>query len=609
MCYPCGKKEFGMKWFSLSLLLLVLLADPALSQTGPGMVIYADAVYHNGKVLTVDERFAVVQAIAVREGKVMAAGSNSEILALAGPKSRRLDLKGKSVIPGLIDTHSHLFQYSAANWVKDLEALEPHLGEFSQIEVTVKSVDEAVSRLKKMAAERKPGQFIHVQLLPSSLAEEFGEKLGPKEMDEIAPHNPLIVQLRGTDRIVNSLLFKMFTDYFGDLPEDINPAVQGRKPGHMGSGALRILFGEILVKKSQTLAAVYKKELQAWAAHGVTTWSSSLPTAKVFSGFAFLDSSGEMPIRFAYSHRMEAAGSNQPGEFYKRLGNITGHGTDFLWAIGISLSSLDSSYPRICSSIKANEKIKARERCAGESDFKFMHAAVQAGHRISGTHLYGDGAVDGYLDTIEKASAAAGLTLGEIRAKMHNIDHCGMSPRPDQVERGKKLNIIWSCAPRYIEDAADISRDYGEKYAHEMNAPIQNILRAGGKVVMEMDDGRLHRKEGGAFAHIQYAVTRKDSAGRVWGSKQAVDKATALKMFTRWAAEYVLRENLLGSLEPGKWADFVILDRDYLNIPGEELTKINVLMTAVAGKPVYTEPKFAKDEGLEVVGLKPRPGR
>jgi hypothetical protein len=238
-----------------------------------------------------------------------------------------------------------------------------------------------------------------------------------------------------------------------------------------------------------------------------------------------------------------------------------------------------------------------------------MRAAVQAGQRISGTHVYGDGAVDKFLDLIEKASAEAGITTDEIRARKHNIDHCGMSPRPDQIERGKKLDIIWSCAPRYLEDAADISRDYGEKYAHEMNVPIQNILRAGGKVVMEMDDRRVHRKEGGAFAHIKYAVTRKDSEGRTWGAKQAVDKTTALKMFTRWAAEYVLRENVLGSLEPGKWADLVIIDRDYLNTPDDELSKINVMMTAVAGKPVYTDPQFAKAEGLQAVGLRLAPGK
>ena len=98
-------------WTTVFLLLLAVFSSQAWAQTGRGMVIFADAVYHDGKVLTVDERFSIVQAFAVREGEIMAAGTDSEILNLAGTKTRRLDLKGKTVIPGLIDTHSHLFDY------------------------------------------------------------------------------------------------------------------------------------------------------------------------------------------------------------------------------------------------------------------------------------------------------------------------------------------------------------------------------------------------------------------------------------------------------------------------------------------------------------------
>ena len=166
------------------------------------------------------------------------------------------------------------------------------------------------------------------------------------------PKNPIVVQLRGTDRRANSPIFKMFTDYFGELPEEIPSDAKGTPRGPIGSGAMRTLIGEILVQKPQTLAAIYKKELQAWSALGVTTWSSSLPTAKVFDGFAVLDRAGEMPIRFAYSHRMGAAGFAHAAEFYKRLGNNVGHGTNYLWTIGVSLSALDSSYPRHCTTVK-----------------------------------------------------------------------------------------------------------------------------------------------------------------------------------------------------------------------------------------------------------------
>jgi len=592
-------------WTTVFLLLLAVFSSQAWAQIGRGMVIFADAVYHNGKVLTVDERFSIVQAFAVREGKIMAAGTNGEILDLAGPNTRRLDLKGKTVIPGLIDTHSHLFDYAPRNWRKDLEALEPKMVEYRRLKLKAKSVEDAVSKLKEIVAKSQPGRVLRARLRPLSVADEFSRKIGLKEMDEIAPKNPLIVRLRRTERKASSLVYQMFKDHFGQIPPGLLDA-QGRPTGQIGSGDLRSFVADILVRKAKSLAVIYKKELQAWAAYGVTTWSSSVPTIRGLDAFALMDKRGDMPIRFAYGHRMGAAAFAFAPDFYRRLGNLTGHGTDYLWFNGVAGQSMDSSYPRHCSSLKAEEKVKSREKCRklDGPQLQMLYAAVKAGHRSTNTHVYGDGAVDYYFDVIEKASKDADMTLEDIRAKRHVIDHCGMSPRPDQIERAKKLNITWSCAPKYIEDAADISRDYGEKYAHEWNVPIQNILRAGGKVVLEMDDRRIHRKKGGAFAHIKYIVTRKDSAGRIWGPKQAVNKETALKLFTRWAAAYVLREKELGSLEPGKWADFAILDQDYLAVPNDDIFKINVLMTVVGGKPVYTEPDFAKAEGLEVVGLK-----
>ena len=139
-------------WPAVFFLLIAFLSSQASAQTGRGMVIFADAVYHNGKVITVDERFSLVQAFAVREGKIMAVGTNSEVQDLAGPNTRRLDLKGKTVIPGLIDTHSHLFDYAPANWRKDLEALEPRMIEYRQVRLKVKSVEDAVSKLKELVA-------------------------------------------------------------------------------------------------------------------------------------------------------------------------------------------------------------------------------------------------------------------------------------------------------------------------------------------------------------------------------------------------------------------------------------------------------------------------
>jgi predicted amidohydrolase YtcJ len=188
------------------------------------------------------------------------------------------------------------------------------------------------------------------------------------------------------------------------------------------------------------------------------------------------------------------------------------------------------------------------------------------------------------MDTIEQASKEAGLTLDQIRARRHSIDHCVMNPRPDQYERMKRLNMFASCAPKYVENVSPrIVRDYGEEYL-KWNVPVKSLTSAGVKTVIETDVHLTARKN--AFYYVELLLTR-EAAGKVWNLNERIDRMTALKMYTRWAAEYVLRENVLGSIEPGKWADLIVLDRDYLTIPENEMGKTQVLLTMVGGKIIH----------------------
>lgn len=96
------------------------------------------------------------------------------------------------------------------------------------------------------------------------------------------------------------------------------------------------------------------------------------------------------------------------------------------------------------------------------------------------------------------------------------------------------------------------------------------------------------------FKYLQMAVTRKDiMSGRAWAPREAIDRKDALRMATRWSAEYILREQELGSIETGKWSDMIVIDRDYLSVPIEEISRIQVLMTIVGGKIVYQHPETA----------------
>ncbi len=125
--------------------------------------------------------------------------------------------------------------------------------------------------------------------------------------------------------------------------------------------------------------------------------------------------------------------------------------------------------------------------------------------------------------------------------------------------------------------------------AHTFMSPVKSLLAAGAKVVFESDRNVYDWED------LELFMTRVDRQGKVWGPQERVDRITALKMITRWAAEYVLKEDKLGSIEPGKLADMVVLDRDYMTIPTEEVSEIQPQITVLDGKIIYVHPQFAEE--------------
>lgn len=576
----------------------ILLETPAFG---------ADLILYNGKVLTADARFSVAEAIAIREGKILAVGANAEVLQHAAAQTRRLDLRGKTVIPGLVDTHTHLFEYALDNWHDELEQVEPRMRQFRQIRIEAGSVEDALAKIGERAKQAQPGHWLHLWIQPDSVARDIWAQVKITELDRLTPANPLILRMVGIQRYLNGQALEALRKHYGQLPEfpRMERNADGQPTGRAGLLHVRRAIPDILATP-KTLAPVFKKEMELWASLGITTWSSSMSALYPLNAYVQLDRKGEMPMRFAYSHAMGTNAFPDAAGFYERLGDIAGHGTPHLWNIGVSTDNIDSAYPFLCATVGGRPEVKARARCfaaPGQFARKVLHAAVKAGLRLSGVHAEGDGAVDHFMDLVEEASREAGMDADEIRARRHAIDHCALNPRPDQIERAKRLGIIWSCGPRFfVELGARMANDYGEQHVHEWSVPVKSILDAGGKVVMETDSSATPRR--GAFWYIEKLVTRKDETGNVWGKEQAVDRKTALLMFTRWAAEYVLREDVLGSLEPGKWADFVVIDRDFLGVPNEEINQIKVLLTVVGGKLVYTEPAFAHVEGLPQIGYR-----
>jgi predicted amidohydrolase YtcJ len=560
-----------------------LCASVASAQNLPPEVLhYADTVFYNGKVATADAQFTTVKAIAVRDGKVLKTGDDAGILALAGPNTRRIDLQGKTLIPGIIDTHTHLHEYALDNFAKEIN---PKLAE---VFLVGRSKEDLLEQIKEAAAKAKPGEWVRFRLKPRAVADEFFYTLTRADIDKVVSHTPAMIHVTDTRAMANSQaldhLLKSYDAKTVKLPVDDKGEVTGR----LGEGISLIFYEEIIPKpKPEDLAPVYLKELDLWAKGGVTTWSSSLGS-EALTAFHYMDQKGMMPIRLAYTNEAMFRDNLYAASAANRFGDMVGHGTDYFWLIGISSGSTDASYPGICSSLPGSSpQVKSREDCRLSWEGvrgKALYEAVKAGLRVAGTHSAGDQATDVLIDIIEKASMDAGMTVEQIKAKRHVIDHCTMNPTQAQIARSVKLGMMWSCAPKYlVNSGARVNRDYGEVAAHTLVVPVKTILDMGGRAVFEQD----HHDGANPFIDISTLVTRKDKDGRVWGGKNAVDRKTALLMATRWAAEYVLREDKIGSLEAGKWADLVILDKDYFTVPDDEIASIRGMFTMVGGKVVY----------------------
>lgn len=591
-----NKEDVMKRWVLGLLTVFTLVATQVAAQTVPTEVIsYPDVIVHNGKIYTMDDKSnsanagTIVEALAIRDGKVLLSGTNKQILSLRGPQTRVIDAKGRTVVPGIIDTHSHLFDYA----MDSLGEASPRLRIRAQQNETWENVKQkTLEAIRQEVKKRKLGEWIALDL-PREAIGQNGKPMDAvqaamrsqivtrSEMDQIAPNHPVYLRTR-TSSITNGKAQELIrAGWHGRMEPNLM-----RDDGFSSNTINRMVLSDHLIPSVEKLAEIYKAENLRWAGYGITTWSSNLRSLKILAAYQLLDKRGEIGIRFGYT-----PGVGTPAQVVPEMFGVHGYGTDYLWFVAASMRGVDASYPGILTTIEPPDipkEIKDRE--IHNVGFEaFIEDAVASGLRWAGTHTAGDKALDLTLDAIEKGSAKGGYSLDQIRAKGHAIDHCTLNPRPDQIPRLAKLNIMMSCSPKYIEESPKVLRDYGEKYLTWV-APVKSLLDANVKTVMEIDDNEIF-KVGTVFHYIDVLVNR-EVEGKVYNGRERIDRVRALKMSTNWAAEYVQRENLLGSLERGKFADLLILDNDYFTVPEREIRKIKSLLTIVGGKIVHQASNF-----------------
>jgi predicted amidohydrolase YtcJ len=173
-------------------------------------------------------------------------------------------------------------------------------------------------------------------------------------------------------------------------------------------------------------------------------------------------------------------------------------------------------------------------------------------------------------------------------------------PRPDQIPRIAKLGMIAGATNKYILRTPEWVLDYGEQ-ALEMVAPRKSMIDAQIMNGFEID-APLENTPWNMFLSLYWSIARQGPDGEVYAPHQRIGRELALKTATIWGAHYVLKEQVLGSLERGKFADFLVLDRDYLTIPERDIPQIRILMTVVGGKVEHLVPTLARELGMRTAG-------
>ncbi|MEE2822342.1 MAG: amidohydrolase family protein [Acidobacteriota bacterium] len=594
-----------------------------------------EMIFHNGQLITVDdhgfnsELGTTAQAMYVKDGKIVKIGENDDILSLAGPNVQVNDLKGRTVLPGFILTHEHPWDWNAVEPPVVSRILTDDVVVTRFMEGSPQENKEAFPGVLAEAVEKaQPGQWIYIVftlgrnyeygtrgngpygrggMSPEAFNILDGTHITKEQLDMAAPDNPVLLRDVFIWMMVNQKAYEASREVF---PQDdvnrINP-----ETGMGGAGAMRWFFGDVVMEDHYSeLIETMRLGLEWWAGYGMTSFSSNAYNPTNIRVYTDLDRQGRLPIREAWSWNWRTKHFYSDPYFLDVLRAFTGQGSDYLWFIGgriIEGGSCTVARVLETSRLAQIEGLgieEASRNCAygpGSDYAELLYNYIKKGNRYVNHHTVGDRDIDNIMDVIYRASKDAGMTDEDIRGKRHAFDHSQMFPRADQVEFFQQLGIYASGNVFEIFQGSPAIFDiYGETAATWV-VPKNRLSEANLYNTLEMDRA-LGSTNFTIFSGLDMMINRKSWDDKVYAPDQRVDRETALKISTIWGAYYMFKEDLLGSLESGKWADFIVVDRDYLTIPEDEIGDVKVLMTVVGGKPIHLVPSLANEFGMEATG-------
>ena len=543
------------------LVLVVSIAAPASAQA-------PDTILIGGKIVTLDSRSTVAMGLAVTDGRITATGSTDDVRKLAGPSTRVIDLRGRTVIPGLIDSHLHAIR-AALSFSTEVNWIGAH------------SIEEGLGRIRAAARAMKPGSWL---IVAGGLnVQQFEEDRRPTqaELTAVAPNNPVYVQLGYGWAMLNPLAHKALgLTNESDLPpggrfeRDSNGALTGAVTG--AQNAIVALFDRLprptFAQQVEGTKAFFR-ELNRLALTGVVDPGGNNLTAPDYEALFKVWRDKAMTVRVAYT-----LNGQTPGKEFEELRDLTGllpmgFGDDMLRFNGLG--------ERITVAMNNNN---APSQADKDAYYRIVRWAADRGMSLT-MHWGNDASVDHLLSIFERVNAE--IPIAPLRWSIAHLNDASDA----SLRRMKALGVGWTMQDAMYFGGEQFLKQSGSEAA-KRTPPLETARKMGVVVGAGTDAHRVASYN--PFTALQWLLDSKTVGGVVMrGAEEIPSRIDALKFYTLGSAWFSFDEQKRGSLDVGKVADLAVLSADYLTVPVEKIGSLESVLTMVGGKVVYTSGPFA----------------
>lgn len=544
------------------------LACTFVPAIAPARAQAPDLIITNARIYTVDQNRPVVDAMAIRAGRIVATGPSRLITAMKGSATQLVDLGGKTVIPGMIDAHVHMMGLGQSLATVDLRGTT--------------SYDEVIARVAERARTTPPGRWITGVAWDQN---DWPDTRFPthEKLSAAVPNHPVFLQrVDGHAALLNAAAIKA---------AGLTPATKDPFGGHIERGANGVPTG-VLVDGAMAIAEkvipppthdelrgaaiAAAQELNRW---GLTSVEDAGVGKESIDVFEELAKEGKLSVR----NYVMVAGDSANLAYYFGRGPQSGLYDGHLWIKSIKMvadGALGSRGASLLEPYSDDAKTTGLTLVPAGAVRRVGAEALRRGFQLN-VHAIGDRANRVVLDEFEAA-------LKDVPSPDHRfrIEHAQII-HPEDIPRFAQLGVIPSMqASHQTSDMYWAGNRLGAQRL--LGAYAWRSLLNSGVIIPNGSD--LPVEKTNPLISFHAAISRQDDnnwpAGG-WYPEQRMTRDEALKSMTMWAAWAAFMEKEVGSLEPGKYADFVVLDQDIMQIPAELVLKTNVLSTWVAGKAVY----------------------